>query len=289
MTTYIYKVEQDTTPTFIDDFLTGIFPVLDTRKSIKKALKRGEIYVNNEVVNRNYQVRAGDEICVKQRPKTFPSQPPLDIVYKDEALLIVNKPPGIITSGKSKVSIEKMLTQVDPASQNDALPYPKLIHRIDRDTCGLLIAARTKSMLSLLNDLMQTHTLSKYYLAFAEGEVPLIEINQQIDSKPAHTIVLWRQVLDTKDTVSAIILKIGTGRTHQIRKHLSGIGHPLVGDDKYNTKGVSFSRGLFLQAIAVKFDHPVSGKHLSITAPLHKKFRKYLKTEAVQAVINNLD
>lgn len=267
--------------TRLSDYLTGIFPLLTTRKSIKKALSRKEIFVDGNTGYSGDYVLEGQIIEHRKTIEEVPSSIfTLHVLFEDEYVIVANKPPGIKTSGQGSATIEKALIAYgNNSSQVDALLSPQLIHRLDRDTCGVLIAAKTKSALDHLSEQMTNKKISKEYIAIVEGNPDQRFIDLDIDNKSALTEIISTETLHTKDQTSLIRINLHTGRTHQIRKHLKAIGCPIVGDQIYNENGVSFGRGLFLQAIKIDFLHPFNNEIISVVSQPHKKFLKYINYE----------
>lgn len=276
---YKHTVVKLTDHTRLSDYLTGVFPLLTTRKSIKKAISRKEIFVDGEIGYSGDYVRLGQLIEHRKTiEEIFSSIFTLHILYEDEYVIVVNKPPGIKTSGQGAATIEKALIAYgNNSNQEDALLSPQLIHRLDRDTCGVLIAAKTKSALDHLSLLMTEKNIRKEYIAIVEGNPIQKYIDTDIDDKPALTEILSSKILQTKDQASFVKIKLHTGRTHQIRIHLERIGCPIVGDQIYNASGLTFGRGLFLQAIKVEFIHPFKNEIITIECNPHKKFLKYIQ------------
>lgn len=259
------------------DYAIGVFPLLPTKSSVKKAIKRRELWIDNVQGYSGDYIRQGMTIYHRIPQEEVAELIDIDIAYEDDFLLIVNKPPGILSSGQGKVSIQKALIQRQWDSIiEDAYLFPKLIHRLDRDTSGLLIAAKTKSTHLALSQMLEAHAIKKKYAAIVEGcpKSPLW-IDDPIDGQEAMTNITSVKKLQTKDTTSLCTIELVTGRTHQIRVHMKGIGHPIVGDHIYNKEGISFGRGLFLQASSIRFNHPETSDIIEVEVPLHKKFEKY--------------
>lgn len=259
----------------LQDIIMDHFPLITSRSAVKKAFKRKQIFLNGVEAFSYYKVCDGDQVELRIRIPEGSKQLDLNIIYEDEYLIFINKPPGILTSGHGKVSIASELISMSGRTQEvDALPYPLLTHRLDRDTAGVLIAAKTVKTRRELGDMFAGHDIVKYYVAVVEGTPRIQSIEEPIDSKKARTDIVAVQCLETRDTMSCVLLKIYSGRTHQIRKHMLGIGCPIVGDTIYNRTGLGLGRGLHLQAYAVSMKHPILDTELRVQCDLHKKFRK---------------
>lgn len=262
----------------VGDYLVGRIPQLASRKSIKKAITKGLISINGNRAKSYNFVRIGDVISYTPNVPVYTDQILLEVPYETEDMAVVVKPPGVLSSGNGKVTVQKSLSLSLKASQRqDALPYPTLMHRLDRDTCGLLLVAKSKSMELYLSDLMASRKITKKYAAIVESEMAIPSImNTSIEGQEAVTYVKHQYALDTNDPTALVLLELGTGRTHQIRIHCSGHGIPIVGDPLYNKDGLRLGRGLFLQAYGLSWEDGLGESH-TVTIPLHKKFHKYVR------------
>jgi RluA family pseudouridine synthase len=263
----------------LSNYIVGKFPFLETRSASNKAIKKEEIYIDGRVGATGDWVVAGAKLeYLTKFKKTQHIDKAINVVYEDDHLLILNKPPGLVSSGASSKSLQGMLKSYPSTEIEGALFYPYLIHRLDRQTSGLIIAARTIEARRELGEMVENRKIIKEYSLIAEGYVDtnIKFLEEHINEKNAKTEVLSVSHLTTKDATSYIRARLHTGRTHQIRKHFHSSGHPLVGDDIYNKEGLTFGRGLFLMADYLKFEHPVTGERLVMTVDLHAKFCKYL-------------
>jgi RluA family pseudouridine synthase len=265
----------------INDYLVGIFVSLPSKKSIKKALKKGRIRVDGHSVSSALWVKATMYIelleDLETDSKVFDLE--VEVVFEDDYLAILNKPAGLVSSGNQFRTLQNTLTKnLTPSSNKDAI-QPKLIHRLDSATSGLIIAAKTATSLMQLGELLANKGISKTYTAFVIGLVEVVgSIETSIDGKEAKTLYSLIESIPSLNfgTLSAVELTPVTGRTHQLRIHMKENGTPILGDRLYgdeekNLKG----KGLFLCANKIAFVHPITKQALEVEIPLAKKFDKY--------------
>ncbi|MEC5396933.1 RluA family pseudouridine synthase [Uliginosibacterium sp. H1] len=272
------------------------------KSHIYRILRSGEVRVNGGRISQTYRLNAGDEVRippvrVAERTEGLVSAaPPRDfpVVYEDDSLLVIDKPSGVAVHGGSGVSfgvIEQLRAQRPQAR------LLELVHRIDRETSGLLIIAKRRAALTALQDQMRAGSVEKRYLAMAQGRwmnplqhvrVPLLKyltedgerrVAVNRDGKPAHSIVrLQRRWEDC----SLVEVELKTGRTHQIRVHMQSLGHALLGDDKYgdfalNKQLVREGLGrMFLHAAKLRFHHPQTQVLIDLEAPLPPELVAYV-------------
>lgn len=272
------------TPIRLSLFLRDRFPQLPSHKSVKKAIEKNTILVNGVPGNTGDWVKVGDIISLTHfnmpdaKEQSQKAVPRVGVLYEDEYLGIVVKPAGLATSGSKNRDLAKFLPFfLDASNQIDALPNPLPIHRLDRDTEGLMVVGKTWSAMDRLGAMLADHQISKYYIAIGEGLFhgkPNV-IDTPVDNLNAQTEIVSYHHLPTKDPTTLFKLALRTGRTHQIRIHLKSIGHPIVGDNKYNKEGISFKIGLLLVAAKLEFHHPFIDKTVNVEWKESKKFRKY--------------
>lgn len=268
------------------DYACGLFVQLPTRSSVKKAIKRDEILLNGKSAEEGRYVNHGDTIeyipAVANPPKEYRLN--LERVYEDPYLVIINKPAGIVVSGNRFKAIENALRwNITKSNEEDALSWAKPVHRLDAQTSGLLISARTAKAQALLGQLFENHEIQKTYRAVVIGKPPKQEtIDTKVNGKEAITTFKTLQTVPALKygNISLVELYPKTGRTHQLRIHLSGIGHQIIGDKLYGEKGKTIShKGLFLAAIGLGFQHPITGKKLDIQVSHPPKFSSLLARE----------
>lgn len=286
----------------LDRYLVPVLSEL-SRTRIQQLITTEAIRVNGRASKPGYLLRVGDEITVDQDatlPQTSHAQPntlPLEIVYEDEDMLVINKAPGMVVHpapGHSNDTLVNALLAYYPDLQADETDQrPGIVHRLDRDTSGLLIVAKNARAQAALVEQMQHHEVVKRYQTLVEGVIALDQgsIDAPIGRNPRHrqqmaiTTVSSREarthfrVLERFNRHTLLLIQLETGRTHQIRVHLKAIGHPVVGDLTYGSGNVIRGSKLdrqFLHAWQLQFAHPISGKPLHFEAPLPADLQKVL-------------
>ncbi|GAC1567720.1 MAG: RluA family pseudouridine synthase [Ktedonobacteraceae bacterium] len=278
----------------LDRYLTSILSGL-SRTSVQQLITGGSALVNGLHSKPGYTLREGDEIQLSSLTpaidtgQAHPTAMPLDIVYEDDDLLVVNKAAGMVVHpapGHHDDTLVNALLAYLPAlrKSGDNL-RPGIIHRLDKDTSGLIIVAKNTHAQAALVEQMARHAIVKRYLALVEGNVALDKgsIDAPIGRDPrrrqqmAITAVGSREartyfrVLERFARHTLLLLQLETGRTHQIRLHLKAIGHPVVGDPVYGS-GSTFKRAplkrQFLHANQLRFTHPLTGATLELEASL---------------------
>ena len=290
----IFAVQSTEAGQRLDRYLAGLLTDR-SRTYIQQLIESGVIQVNGRTSKPGYALRAGDEIQIDlsaasgQEQQVKPQSLPLEVVYEDSDLLIINKAPGMVVHpapGHYEDTLVNALLAYYPDLQAfDTDHRPGIVHRLDRDTSGLLIVAKNAHAQAVLIEQMQRHEVVKRYLALAEGVISLDQgsIDAPIRRDPRHrqqmaiTATGSREarthfrVLERFAHHTLLQLQLETGRTHQIRVHLKAIGHPVVGDTTYGSGNVirgSRLRRQFLHAYQLQFAHPITGKPLEFEAPL---------------------
>jgi 23S rRNA pseudouridine1911/1915/1917 synthase len=285
----------------LDVFLQQNLPDY-SRTGIQRLIKQGDVWVNKKIAKSNYKIRSDDEICILLRepePVALTSWTyPLDVLYEDSSLLVINKPAGMVVhpaaGHREKTLVHALLAQVNNLSCAGGNLRPGIVHRLDKETSGALIVAKTDPVHRALARQFKEGEVEKVYLALVTGfitaksgkiDVPIGRhpVNRKKMStssrvgKPA--ITLWRVVQEFTEGISLLRVELKTGRTHQIRVHLALQGHPVIGDTTYGGKKASpnsveneqikriIQRHL-LHAWRIGFRHPESGKWIRLQAPL---------------------
>jgi len=284
----LVKVKSLKQRTRITDYCEIHFPILGSRSAVKKAIAKGLVFLNNRRAKDTDLLNNGDVIKLKrpgkQKVKKIDLATPIPIIYEDEYIIVANKPAGIAVNGNRNKTLENAVASIFQASeQADALLQPVAAHRIDVPTKGLVILAKTKKALINLNKAFQNHQIKKAYIAIVHGQTPEKgRIEVPIQGKDAITEYERLAVVPSKifQHLSLLRLSLITGRTHQLRIHLSTQSHLIVGDKEY-AKGrrTILGKGLFLCSCELAFTHPCLGTpvHLKIDPPV--RFKRLMERE----------
>ena len=283
----------------IDAFLAGALSM--SRNAVQRAIVGGEItFATGKVIQKSYVTASGDLFrCALAEPEEIPmvaQDIPLDVVFEDDALIVVNKPRGMVVhpapGHPDGTLVNALLFHcADSLSGIGGAKRPGIIHRLDKDTSGLLIVAKTDASHQALSDQLRVRSLTRIYEAVAIGRVgqdagtvdaPIGR--HSADRKRMSTSAAVMRDAVTHYTVIAryngytrIRCQLETGRTHQIRVHMASIGHPILGDLVYGRRRAE--RGLSgqcLHAARIAFDHPVTGQRMEYTSPLPPYFETVL-------------
>ncbi|MFK8046713.1 MAG: pseudouridine synthase [Crocinitomicaceae bacterium] len=281
-------IEKSISDIRLHEYCEQFIDFFESRKSVKKAIKKSCVLLNNTALKGGAWVKKGDKITIidleNTPPKTYELGYP--IVFEDDYLAIINKPAGLIVSGNQfKTLANSLMYNLQPSKQPNALAWPLPVHRIDSQTSGLIIAAKTKTARIALGNMFEHKTIEKVYKAIVMGKVDKARIevgnfSDSIDEKAAYTEfkVLSESRSLKNDWLSLLELKPKTGRTHQLRIHLSQNGTPILGDKLYSTSTIKH-KGLFLCACQLRFIHPITKKIIKVSINLPRKFEKRLKSE----------
>ena len=261
----------------------GQFPALSSRKSVKKAIKKGDVFVNGKQGETGTWVVIGDKLVFNNPPSKKPiinsnNSNKINVLWEDNHCACVLKYAGIATKGYHKHTLESFCYNTLIKSQlPDALETPLAVHRLDKATHGPVIFAKTISAAKGFGKAFEKRNIFKEYIALIEG-TPLISsstIRVDINGKEAHSEIKIIGSSNWPVFGSATLVKVNpkTGRTHQIRKHLASIGHPIVGDDLYCGELKYIGQGLFLACTRLAFMHPITDEHIEITVDLPRKFK----------------
>ena len=261
------------------DYLPGKLEIISSRKGIKKALKRGQIYRNGKVIFESDYVYENDIIELKiDEQKTKPFLKSIAVLYEDDFLAVVDKPPGLVVSGNRWKTLEHALVNnLKKSVQDDYLPFPLAAHRIDAMTGGLVLIAKTYSTRKFLGELFENQEIDKEYYAVVhgEGENNFSE-SQNIEGKKAQTDFKTLKVVSYRDEkISLLNCSPISGRRHQIRIHLANNDLPIIADKKYGKNTLDLDRkALFLYSKKLSFNHPVSNEKIEVERKLPKRFRQ---------------
>ena len=279
----------------IDRFLSGNLEDL-SRSYIQKLMKDGRILVNGKPVKANYKLSAGDEICVSvPEPETLDIQPeniPLDILYEDDDILIVNKPKGMVVHPSPGHYSHTLVNAVlyhcgENLSGINGVIRPGIVHRIDMDTTGSLLICKNDRSHQILAEQLKEHSITRRYHAVVYGNFkeergtvnapigrhPVDRKKMSTKSSSGRPAVTHYRVLERFGNYTYIECELETGRTHQIRVHMSSIGHPILGDAVYGPAKCPFNlEGQTLHAKILGIRHPSTGEYTEFDAPLPEYF-----------------
>lgn len=268
-----------------------------SRSQIKQLLDGGNITVNGKTEKAKYKVKSGDVIRLEEpETKTLELRPeniPLDIVYEDDDVIVINKPQGMVVHpapGHDEHTLVNALLYHCPLSTINGTFRPGIVHRIDKDTSGLLMVAKNDKAHRFLAKQLKDKTNIREYVALVHGRIAedegtinapigrsLKDRKKQAVVKDGRNAVTHFEVLKRYRDYTLVKCILETGRTHQIRVHMKYIGHPLVGDPLYGPKKTIKGNGQFLHAGKLGFVHPTTGKLLIFEAPLPKIFQECLE------------
>ncbi|NOQ71063.1 MAG: RluA family pseudouridine synthase [Crocinitomix sp.] len=268
--------------------------IIPSRKGIKKAIKKGELRLNGAVVEGGRWLKENDIITLVALeltpPKTYHKT--LEICYEDEDLAVIIKPAGINVSGNQFKTIQNALQyNLRPSTKEDALQWPLPAHRLDNQTTGLLIIAKTKTSRVRLGQAFENKTIHKTYQAVVIGKTPHSgRIHVPIANKSSFSAYRTLKTLPSlkNEFLSLVELVPETGRTHQLRIHCAHMGHPILGDKLYGSPDLILKhKGLFLCATKLQFHHPISDEKLEFNIPAPKKFETRMDNEARRFALKN--
>lgn len=273
-------VTRDEEGATLQDFLAGRLKV--TKRAVKAMIDARVVWVNRKLVwIARHTVKAGDKVAfVVQRStgakqdKTAEARPHIRVLWQDDWYLAVDKPAGVLTQGRD--SAEEILREQEGNREIHA------VHRLDRETSGVLLFSKNAEALEAAIAMFKTHRVVKFYAALAAGGVErqASTLTETLDGERAVTHL---KKVQSNAEASFLSLRIETGRTHQIRRHLAGIRHPIIGDRQYGVKHADDPRLLsvtrqMLHASELELPHPmILGQHIKAHAPLPADFRAALK------------
>ena len=272
-----------------------------SRSYIQKIIKDGKAYVNDAVVKANYKVKVDDKVQFEipdcEEPDIPPQDIPLDILYEDKDILIVNKPKDMVVHpapGHYEGTLVNaiMFHCKDELSGINGVLRPGIVHRIDKDTTGSIIICKNDEAHRKIAQQLKEHSITRKYRAIVYGRImeeegtvnapigrhPTDRKKMAINEKNGKPAVTHYKVLERFDKYTYIECQLETGRTHQIRVHMTSIGHPLLGDEVYGNAKCTFKlEGQTLHAMTIGFIHPTTGEYVEYEAPLPEYFEHLLQ------------
>ena len=299
MENYLFEI-QENQQMRLDKYLAEQFPE-QTRSYLQKLIKEGQVLVNGKTVKSGYQLSKGDEVSVTiPEPKELDVEPQkmdLDIVYEDEDVILINKPKGMVVHPAPGHTTDTLVNGLlyhckDNLSGINGVARPGIVHRIDRDTTGILIVCKNDMSHNSIAAQLKEHSITRSSRALVHGNLkedtgtvegpigrhPVDRKKMAINERNGKPAVTHYTVLERFGNYTLIECKLETGRTHQIRVHMTSIGHPLVGDEVYGPAKCPFKlQGQCLHAMVLGFVHPRTGEYMEFSADLPEYFEDLLK------------
>ncbi len=272
-----------------------------SRSFIQKLIKDGQVQVNGTTVKGSYRVKTDDDVlfCLPEsvEPDIEPEDIPLDILYEDKDVIVVNKPKGMVVHPAAGHYSGTMVNALmyhcgSELSGINGVMRPGIVHRIDMDTTGSVIACKNDKAHNCIAEQLKDHSITRRYHAICHGVLkedegtvnkpigrhPTDRKKMAVNEKNGKNAVTHYKVLERFSEYTYIECRLETGRTHQIRVHMASIGHPLLGDDVYsNRKNPFHLTGQTLHAKILGFQHPTTGEYVEIDAPLPEYFKHLLE------------
>ncbi|MDR7812451.1 RluA family pseudouridine synthase [Lacrimispora sp.] len=272
-----------------------------SRSYLQKLLKEQSVLVEKKPVKSNYKVNAGDRISLTlpelREPEIMPEEIPLDIVYEDKDIILINKPKGMVVHPAaghySGTLVNGLMSHCrSELSGINGVMRPGIVHRIDMDTTGVLIVCKNDMAHNSISEQLKEHSITRKYAAIVHGVIkddegtinapigrhPIDRKKMSINEKNGRDAVTHYRVLERFRQFTYIECQLETGRTHQIRVHMASKGHPLLGDSVYGPAKCPFRlTGQTLHAGVLGIIHPRTGEYMEFTAPLPDYFEELLR------------
>ena len=284
----------------IDKYLADMLPDL-TRSYLQKVMKQEQVLVAGQLVKANYKLKAEDVVDITipdaVEPDIKPENIPLDILYEDDYILVVNKPKGMVVHPAAGHNSGTLVNAVmyhcrENLSGINGVLRPGIVHRIDMDTTGSLIICKNDMAHNHIAEQLKVHSITRKYRAIVHGVIkeeegrveapigrhPVERKKMAINEKNGKPAVTNYKVLERFRDFTYVECQLETGRTHQIRVHMASLHHPLLGDAVYGPAKCPYKlQGQTLHAATIGFEHPATGEYLELTAPLPEYFEELLK------------
>lgn len=284
----------------VDKYLSEALPDY-TRSFLQKVVKEGGVLADGKAVKASYKVRSGECLEVRipeaKEPDILPEAIPLEILYEDQDLLVVNKPKGMVvhpSAGHYSGTLVNALMYhcKDQLSGINGILRPGIVHRIDMDTTGSLVVCKNDMAHSAIAEQLKSHSITRKYRAIVHGVLnadegmidapigrhPIDRKKMAVNRKNGKTAITHYRVLKRYRQFTYIECELETGRTHQIRVHMSSVGHPILGDAVYGPSKCPYRlQGQTLHAQTIGFLHPRTGAYMEFQAPLPDYFEELLR------------
>lgn len=295
----VYKIEKNIEGLRLDKALT-LLDSLNSRVYFSNLIKNGDILVNNEKISPSYKVKENDEVVVNYQHREsnddlLPYEYNLDIVYEDDYLLVINKPKGLVVhpgdGHHNDTLVNALIYAKKELSTVNGLERIGIVHRIDKDTSGLLLICKDNYTHKEIAKQLEAHSMHREYIALVDGVIrsdhgkiigkigrdKTNRLKMTIDNQNGKEAITHFEVLERFSHYSLIRCKLETGRTHQIRVHMSSISHPIVGDKLYGGSTNLYSNGQLLHAYKLTFFHPILKKEISLECDLPNYFKEVVE------------
>ncbi len=282
----------------IDQYLSKIEDLKLSRSKIQKLIETNNILVNGNIIKNNYRLSLNDKISiniVEEETDIKPQDIPLDIIYEDDEVMVINKPSGLVVhpgnGNKENTLVNALVNHSNKLSKINGEFRPGIVHRIDKDTSGLLLVAKTDEAHISLSNQLKEKNINRVYIALVKGvinhdtgeiDAPIGRDEKDrkkmtVTSKNSKNAVTHFRVLKRFKNATLIECKLDTGRTHQIRVHMKYINHPVINDPVYYNNKNNKSFGQMLHAKTIGFIHPITNKYMEFSVEPPKEFNDILK------------